>query len=160
MRRHPRARPASPRYPRFAQFALSTLVCTVACKSYEITSGIPAEPEWPPQPDPCLELDPEVVALGEVTLGGEEATVLTEVFLRNTCRGDLEIYDLYFGEDDTLWDAGTVGSVLVPHDSSTDLTLGFVPWIPGVWDNTLYVESNDPELPVAEVVLFAEVVAE
>ncbi len=158
MHRCPLPRAPAPRYPRRDDLAAAAVACALVagCEPPQILGDMTA-PSFPYGPEACMQLDPEVVDLGLVQDHASRTEVGIDLY--SACAGDLEIYDIDLEHTDhTGWAASAPTKVLVPSEGTTSLTVSFGPWTPGVWDNALLVETNDPDRPIAVLPLLVEVV--
>lgn len=160
MRRRPISRATSPRYPRYGEYALCALVCatTVGCDEPQILGNM-AEPNPLDMAYAELVLNPEEIDLGVVQEQGPDDQLSTTVLLSSAGTDTLQLYDLWLERsEDTSWSLGPLDTVQLDAGTSTTLVLRFGAWRPGVWDNTLLIESNDRHDAIIQVPLYVEVV--
>ncbi len=100
--------------------------------------------------DPDIEVSPSSVTFNDIQVG--EGAFLTEVVtVTNVGAGDLNLTGLELSDADAPYILGNFGTVVVPSGESTDFTITFQPETAGDMSVTVYIDSNDPDEPVAEV---------
>ena len=107
---------------------------------------------------PCIVVSPSSVSFASIEVGVDPS--ITEVItVTNECENDeeeagpLEIYEVELDDDDMPFDLGSIGSPLLTEGDSTTFTVTFDPQSDDVYTTSIFIESNDEDDPVVEVVL-------
>lgn len=120
--------------------ALAALLTTTGCTSCD---------EAPLSSlDPVIEVEPTVLDFGEVPFGVQSQAAVT---IRNVGDGVLNLSLVTLDGGDTFTLTKMPGDVLPPARSEVAVVVARAPDVPGTFQGTLVIESNDLESPVFEV---------
>ncbi len=106
-------------------------------------------------PTPLIFVDPDRIDFGTVGLDddGQHASLVT---VYNLGEADLHIQNLEIEDADLPFVVTHIRSVLVFPEESTSFEVIFEPEQVGAWQGLLWLESDDPALPVVEIELLGE----
>ena len=109
-------------------------------------------------PHPLILVDPDRVDFGTVEVDdGVEHVEVVNVY--NIGEADLHIQNLEVENPDHPFMITAIQSVLISPDESTSFEVIFQPEQEGSWQGVALLDSDDPTLPVLEIVLLGEGVA-
>ena len=117
----------------------------------------------PPDPGlgdraPVLRTDPTEIDFGMLQVGDRDSmTVPVRVF--NDGDADLLIADISLSEVDAPYDLGRLGSVLIPPGGESEFTVTFTPETAVESAASVWIDSNDPMQPVAEIPVVGQGIA-
>ncbi|MDE0954274.1 MAG: choice-of-anchor D domain-containing protein, partial [Candidatus Poseidoniales archaeon] len=85
---------------------------------------------------------------------------LTEIVtIQNMGKGDLHIVGIELDSHDSVYDVGTVGSILLPPGDITSFVVTFDPVTAAQENNNIFVDSDDPDEPTVTIQLLGEGIA-
>ena len=131
-------------------FVLSPLF--LACNEYELEATNDNFTDIRDDAEPNIVVDPTSITFDTIAVA-DGGTITEVVTISNDGEADLNLTDIYLDDPGVPYDIGSVTSVLVPPENSTEFTVTFAPETDGAFDGLIYIESNDPDEPVVEVEL-------
>jgi len=104
--------------------------------------------------EPDILVTPASVDFGRIDA---ENSVTEIISVQNVGEGDLHILDIQLSDDaNGVYDIGAIGSILVPPDGTTSFAITFDPITAALENNSILIDSDDPDEPVTEVQLLGE----
>ena len=103
--------------------------------------------------EPDILVTPISVDFGRIEA---EKSVTEVISVQNVGEGDLHILDIQLSSPNDIYDIGAIGSILVPPDGVTSFTITFDPITAALENNSILIDSDDPDEPVTEVQLLGE----
>lgn len=101
---------------------------------------------------PCINISPSVINFGDLdATQGFSAQEVVSVY--NCGDGQLHIEDLYLGNSDAPFSVNSISTPLIPPEGEAQFSVDFYPQTAGTFQDYVYIESNAPDTPVAEVQL-------
>ena len=110
-------------------------------------------PELTDPGQPEIALSPNGIGWGEVPVGESVSTVVT---ITNDGFDPLEVTDIRSGDPIAPIELTDPPTAAIPACASADFVVTYTPDLPESLQVTVYVDSNDPELPHAELPLTGE----
>jgi hypothetical protein len=108
-------------------------------------------------PHPSIRVDPESIDFGAVAQDDDDEHV-TVVTVTNEGEADLHIQNIELDDPGLPFTITSIQSVLVAPDNSTEFEVIFRPASVGSWQGLVFLETDDPDLPLAEILLLGEAV--
>ena len=108
--------------------------------------------------EPRMEVDRDAVDFGDVPVAGQQSDELEaveELRITNAGNGTLLLQDVALLEDLVVFDVGSVSLPSVAVGAELVLELTFNPTEPNAYEDTLVIETNDPQQPRLEVTVTA-----
>jgi len=102
---------------------------------------------------PDIEVSPGTVTFDDINVTEPNAYIEQVVRISNVGEGDLQLTGMELSDPNAPYSYGNVGSSIVAPGEFTEFIVTFVPETAGPTEATLYIDSNDPDEPVAEVML-------
>lgn len=133
-------------------------VIAMGCNEYELIEEDKFEEYEDEGLQPDIEVDPASIAFGELNVfdddGAASATVSEIVTVSNVGEGDLHIDTITLADDDAVeFELSAITSVLINPSGSAQFTVSFTPQTSASYDNSVLIESDDPDEPVVEIPL-------
>ena len=123
-----------------------------ACQEYEIKETNNGINDLSEDGAPIITVTPPVINFGDLqATGGAEATDI--VTITNDGDVDLRIEDFYVDDETGPFTVEAISSVLIAPNGNANFAVTFAPQTAAENRGYVYIESNDPATPVAEVQL-------
>ena len=143
---------------RIRNFALLLPFLAPACTEYEIHDDDGGVGNYDNEGAPDIVVDPTEIFFGEISVS-EDGSAVETVTVSNIGDKDLYIQGLSLDVEDGPYSITAIQSVLVPPDAMTQFEVVFEPTTGTETTGTVYIDSDDPDTPTAEVALFGTGVA-
>ena len=135
-----------------------TLLALLACTDYNIQGTTEATDQITDDRAPDILVTPLEIDFGALAV--RDAAQATEIVtITNEGEGDLHLTGISTSDPDAPFDLLPVGSVLVPPGQSTDFAVTFAPETAQTYTASVLIDSDDPDEPTVEVVLFGDGIA-
>ncbi len=142
---------------RFAFLLAGLGVIAMGCNEYELIEEDKFEEYEGEGLQPDIEVAPGSIAFGELNVfdddGAASATVSEIVTVSNVGEGDLHIESINLNGDGVEFELSAISSVLIEPEGSAQFTVSFTPQTAADYDDSVLIESDDPDEPTVEVPL-------
>lgn len=131
---------------------LGVMGLTVACQEYEIKETTDGLNDLSEDGVPDIVVNPPVINFPDLdATGGAQAQEI--VIVSNVGTVDLHIEDIYVDDDTGPFSLNAITSPLIPPNGQAQFAVTFAPQTASNSRGYAYIESDDPDTPVAEIQL-------
>jgi hypothetical protein len=125
---------------------------TLACQEYEIKETVDGLGDLSDDGYPDISVTPAIINFPDLdAAAGLQAQEI--VIVSNLGTVDLHIEDLYVDDDAGPFSLNAISSPLIPSNSQAQFAVTFEPQTAATTRGYAYIESDDPDTPVAEIQL-------
>jgi len=131
---------------------LGIMAAAVGCQEYEIKETTNGLDDLSDDGVPDIVVNPPVINFPDLNAtGGAQAQEI--VIVSNIGTVDLHINDLYVTDESGPFSLNAISTPLIPPNGQAQFAVTFAPQTAGANQGSIYIESDDPDTPTAEIIL-------